>query len=89
MDATVAGAGYDAGTGAQAELYACHAHAPCRPRHQEPLAHSQASLGEQSVVGGIEHLGEAARFGHRHGGRDGQGETLVQKGELSLGRPAK
>ncbi len=87
MGVAVTGAGYHAGPGAETELHAGHAHAAGCPRHQEPFAHGQAGLGEQGVIGGEEHFGEAARLSHRHGGGDGQSEAFVDQGQFGLRRP--
>jgi hypothetical protein len=53
------------------------------------LAHGQAGLGEEGVVGGAERLREGSRLGHRHGGGNGQGEPLVQESQFSLGGPTQ
>ena len=81
----VAHRGGDPRAGGHPELHRGGAHAARRAVHQEALAHRQAALGEEGVVGGGEDLGEAAGLvpgelpcGHRHGG------ALVDDGQLGL-----
>jgi hypothetical protein len=55
--------------------------------HQQPGAQAQAGLGEQGVVGGGEHLGEAAGLGPAEPVGDGHGDTLVDHRQLGLAPP--
>ncbi len=62
----------DARSGRPAQLDCRGAHPAGAPVHEQALAGTQAGLGEDRVVGGGEHLGQAAGlgpaepFGHRH-----------------------
>jgi hypothetical protein len=56
--------------------------------HQEALAGAEAGLGEEHVVRGREHLGEAARGGPVQAVRDRHQLALVHHCELPLAASA-
>ena len=74
----------DLRAGRDRQLDAGGADAPGRAVHERPLAHRQPALGEQRVVRGGEHLGEAARGLPGDAVGHGQGGALVHDGQLGL-----
>ena len=67
-----------------AQLHGRHADAARRAVHEQALADGQPRLGEERVVGGGEHLGDAARRGPVELVRDRHRGALVDDGELGL-----
>ena len=71
-------------TGGAPELDRRGAHASRSAMHEQVLAGTQPGLREGSVVGGREHLGQAARLGPVEPGRNRHRRALVHDGQLGL-----
>jgi hypothetical protein len=73
------------GPGHGGQLHPGRPHPAGGGRHEHPVTHGQSALGEQRVVGGGEHLGEAAGLIPRESVGNGQGTAFVDHGHLGLG----
>ncbi len=67
-----------------AQLDRCGAHSPGPAVHQQALARLEAGLGEEGVVGGGEHLGEASGRGPVEAVGERHRATFVHHAELGL-----
>jgi hypothetical protein len=84
----VAHRGRDAGARGRRELHGRDPDAAGGAVYEDVLAHCQAALREQRVVGRGEHLGEPARLLPGEAGGHGERRPLVDDGQLRLATPA-
>src|SRR5438270_8938111 len=75
----------DPGAGGRRQLHGRRSHPARGPVYEHPGAEAHLPSGEQSVVGGEKHLGEAASVGPPQAVRHSHRQTLVHDSKLRLG----